>query len=130
MILAWLIAVLLFAQEALPQPAQEPVQEEEEALNIGEIIFEHIGDEYNWHIATLGTHHVVLHLPVIVHSSTGWHVFSSRHLEEGPYQGLALNEEGKIIDTATGKRPLDISVTKNVVALLFSALLIDRKSVV
>ena len=50
----------------------EPVQEED--VDVAGIIFEHIGDDYEWHLLTWGDKHVMLHLPVIVHSSTGWHV--------------------------------------------------------
>ena len=63
-------------------------------LNVAEIIFEHIGDAYEWHIASWGNRHLVLHLPVIVHSSTGWHVFSSKLLEHGAvYEGLKIDPE-------------------------------------
>ena len=55
----------------------------EETLDLAGLIFDHIGDDYEWHIFSWGDKHVVLHLPVIVHSSTGWHVFSSKKLEHG-----------------------------------------------
>ena len=118
MILTWLISLLLFAA---PAPA---VQEED--VDVAEVIFEHIGDDYEWHLLTWGDKHVMLHLPVIVHSSTGWHVFSSKHLEHGEsYEGLKIDpEKGKIVEVDSGKRPFDISITKNVLSLMMSSLLL------
>ena len=68
------------ASSVIPSEAKESQEEE---VDVAGIIFEHIGDEYEWHILTWGDKHVILHLPVIVHGSTGWHVFSSKHLEHG-----------------------------------------------
>ena len=118
MILTWLISLLLFAA---PSPA---VQEED--VDVAEVIFEHIGDDYEWHLLTWGDKHVMLHLPVIVHSSTGWHVFSSKRLEHGEsYEGLKIDpEKGKIVEVDSGKRPFDISITKNVLSLMMSSLLL------
>ena len=90
--LALLISLLLFAS---PSPAPQ-----DEVVDVAEIIFEHIGDDYEWHLFTWGDKHVMLHLPVIVHSSTGWHVFSSKRLEHGEsYEGLKIDpEKGKIVE--------------------------------
>ena len=46
-------------------------------LDIQEILFGHINDSYEWHITDIGGHPVVLPLPIIVKSSTGFHVFLS-----------------------------------------------------
>ena len=123
MILAWLISLLLLAA-----PSAAP-QTEEESVDVAGIIFEHIGDEYEWHLLSWGNKHVSLPLPVIVHSSTGWHVFSSKHLEHGAsYEGLKIAQEdphkGKIVEVDSGIRPLDISITKNVLSLMMSAVLL------
>ena len=136
MILTWLISLLLFWQ--IPSPAaqvrndtdpvipSEAKESQEEDVDIAEIIFEHIGDDYEWHLLTWGDKHVMLHLPVIVHSSTGWHVFSSGRLEHGEsYEGLRIDpEKGKIVEVDSGKRPFDISITKNVLSLMMSSLLL------
>ncbi len=137
MILALLISLLLTAD---PSPSvqddrevtvqENPVilsdSEESESINVAEIIFEHIGDEYGWHITQWKGKDVEIPLPVIVKSSTGWQVFSSARLHHGAhYRGLYIDpEKGKIIDEATGKRPLDLSITKNVLALMISTLLL------
>ena len=67
-------------------------------------------------------------LLVIVHSSTGWHVFSSSRLEEGEYEGFYIARggayDGKIVErNAAGEevRPLDISITKNVLGLFINS---------
>ena len=104
--------------------------EAESGLNVSELIFSHIGDSYSWHIATVGDRHIELYLPVIAHTSDGrWHLFSSSRLAHGhEHEGLMIappghSYEGKLIQS-DGTRPLDISVTKNVLSLLFSAMLI------
>ena len=133
--LTWLISMLLLQ---IPSPAvqvrndtdlvipSEAKESEEESLDVAEIIFEHIGDDYQWHIFSWGDRHVALHLPVIVHSSTGWHVFSSKKLAHGEsYEGLMIDpEKGKIVEVDSGKRPFDISITKNVLSLMMSSLLL------
>ena len=72
-------------------PAQEvKAQESEGEVNVNELVFGHIGDSYEWHIATFGEKTLRIPLPVIVKSSTGWHVFSSSRLEEGSHEGLYI----------------------------------------
>ena len=136
MILTWLISLLLFLQ--IPSPAaqvrnddesvipSEAKESQEESIDVAEIIFEHIGDAYEWHLFTWGEKHVSLHLPVIVHSSTGWHIFSSKRLAHGEsYEGLKIDpEKGKIIEVDSGKKPFDISITKNVLSLMMSSALL------
>ena len=117
--LALLISLLLWA-------APSPAPQAEESVDVAEIIFEHIGDDYEWHLFTWGEKHVSLHLPVIVHSSTGWHIFSSKRLAHGEsYEGLKIDpEKGKIVEVDSGKRPFDISITKNVLSLMMSSALL------
>ena len=114
-----LLALLPF----LPVRAQEGPEPDD--VDIAEVIFSHIGDDYEWHIADWGERRIAIPLPVIVRSpDTGWHIFSSRHLEEGGYEGFTLNADGKVVEAATGKRPLDLSITKNVLALMMSSALL------
>lgn len=97
-------------------------------IDVNELVFGHIGDAYQWHIVKFGDTEVSIPLPVIVKSSTGWHVFSSARLEEGPYEGLYVAKggvyDGKIVErNAAGEevRPLDISITKNVLGLFINS---------
>lgn len=106
-------------------------QNAEEDVNVNELVFGHIGDAYEWHIATLGETSISIPLPVIVKSSTGWHVFSASKLEEGEYEGLYIAKsganEGKIVERdASGEevRPFDISITKNVLGLFINSALL------
>ena len=117
----WFIWVCLLLLPCLELRAQE----QEEDVDLPGIIFGHIGDAYEWHILDWKDKPVAIHLPVIVRSKdTGWHVFSSRHLEEGEYEGFHIDpDSGKIVE-ADGRRPLDISITKNVLSLMMSSLLL------
>ncbi len=107
---------------------------EEKAVDISGMIFDHIGDAYEWHLWTTASgKHITIPLPVIVHSSTtGWHCFMSSDFHHGPVDGLFIApegqpNEGKIVELqADGSitKPFDISLTKNVVALMVSSLLL------
>ena len=121
-----LIAVLTLTPPAVR--AQDDVD-----LDMNEYIFGHIGDSYGWHITTVNGHHITVHLPVIVHSrETGWHIFSSRHIGHGEaYQGFYIAPEGekhagKLVEATSGGvvKPLDISITKNVLGLMVDSLLL------
>jgi len=69
---------------------------------------------------------------VIVRSRTGgWHCFSSRRLSHGAvWEGFRISTsekyEGKVVELVDGAevRPLDISITKNVLSLMFSSILL------
>ena len=97
-----------------------PAAAAEEEINVAEIIFEHIGDEYEWHITEWKGKAIAIPLPCIV-IEDGVHVFTLHHAQEN---GYTLNENGKLVNAQTGKRPLDLSITKNVLALMFSTLLL------
>ena len=122
--LRYILAVLLAAVVSVPSRAED--------LDMNEYLFGHVGDSYEWHITTVNGHPVSIALPVIVRSkSTGWHIFSSKHLEEGPYEGFYISPEGKysgkIVERGpSGEevRPLDISITKNVAGLMFNSALL------
>ena len=104
-------------------------------LDMQEYLFGHINDSYEWHITTVNGEPVCIYLPVIVRSGQAgeWHIFSSRHIAEGEtYEGFRLaaegeKHEGKIIeelsDGSTAK-PLDLSITKNVLGLLINCTLL------
>lgn len=127
----YIAAVMIAASAFLPLNAQEAADSTAggAGFSIQEVIFEHTGDSYEWHITNVGDKAISIPLPVIVRSSTGWHVFSSRRVEDGAeYEGLHISAAtGKIVETdASGAeiRPLDISITKNVLAMLISSALL------
>ena len=103
-----------------------------EEVDVGEILFGHIGDSYGWHITEWNGKHVTIPLPCIVRSSTGWHFFMSSKIGHGhEYKGLFIAEEGRYEDKIVERgpdgeyiRPFDISITKNVASLMFTAVLL------
>ena len=52
----------------------------EEEINVAEIIFEHVGDEYEWHITEWKGKPIAIPLPCIV-IEDGVHVFTLHHAE-------------------------------------------------
>ena len=115
--LAFLLLVLLPATASASGGHEAAVPGE---LDMKNYIFGHIGDAYDWHITTVRGHHISIPLPCIVFDE-GLHVFSSQKMAE---HGYTLNENGKLVNAATGKRPLDISITKNVCSLILSSILL------
>lgn len=96
-----------------------------------ELVMEHLADSYEWHIVTVKGHELTVPLPVIVRSSTGWHIFSSNKIcHGGSYNGLYIAHEGKykdkIVEDVGGqqRRPLDLSLTKTACGAIFSLLVV------
>ncbi len=112
--------------------AQE--HEQEKKFNAGDFVIEEVLDAYWWHIATYKGHEIAIPLPVIVKSKVRdqWFVFWSNKLYHGKeYKGFFINHhspnKGKIVERdSQGNlvRPLDLSITKNVVAIWVSILLL------
>lgn len=106
--------------------------EEQEDVNVSELVFGHIEDAYEWHITDIGNTSLRIPLPVIVKNGAGWHLFSSERLRDGKeYEGFYIAKEGayakKIVErNASGEevRPIDISITKNVLALFINSALL------
>jgi F-type H+-transporting ATPase subunit a len=125
---------LLLAAALSPAFGQE-VEEKgvEEGFNASTFILDHIADSHEWHIYGEGEKSVALYLPVILYSKeTGFDIFSSKKLAHGNvYKGFKLEEEGDLkgrivtVDEAghadEENLPLDLSITKAVVALMASA---------
>ncbi|MCD8289403.1 MAG: F0F1 ATP synthase subunit A [Prevotella sp.] len=110
------LIILLFLS-LCPTFAGAAQAEEKAAIDIPEIVLEHISDAYEWHIYTYKGKAASIPLPIIVRSSgTGqWYVGTEKNL---PAQYF-FNEErhGKIyerLDDGTTVRPLDLSITKSV----------------
>jgi F-type H+-transporting ATPase subunit a len=125
---------LLFAQDS------EVNKTEKEKFNAGEMIMHHVQDEHSWHI--IG--HISVPLPVIIYSDKGLEFFSSSVFmdeahkpnkvytsEKSGYNYKLVHEHIKIVNAegledeeAMNKAGLiDFSITKNVFALLFGAVL-------
>ena len=101
----------------------------DEPLDMEEYIFGHISDAYEWHIATVRGKHISIPLPCII-IDNGVHVFSSSRLAHGAsYEGYCIApkgqaHEGKIVRASDGKRPFDISITKNVCGLIIDSIIL------
>ena len=141
--MAGLFACCLLCFCTFPTFAAEVPHEEKSDLNVSELILDHLGDGYGWHITSFGHKHISIPLPIIVKGrESGWHVFSSSKLEHGhEYNGFYIAEEGnykgKIVERIAGDpesssgrndagqvevRPWDFSITKNAASLLLSSL--------
>lgn len=139
--------LVLFNEKSLAQENQEHNTEDYEAssdkhgdseeFDPATFIMEHIADSHEWHIYTnKDGHHVSIYLPVILFSKDrGISVFSSRHLAHGHvYEGYKIIEEGDNkgrIGYVDGDGhiieehfPFDLSITKNVFAMLISAIIL------
>lgn len=140
------LSLLIFA--VVPASARDMSKKAD--VDVKGILWGHIKDSYDWHITDLGNEQhkrpVVIHLPVIVKTSTGWHVFcSSAFSEEADAQGdrpYAGNDPSlrnlviksgdanaypnKIVEKIGSEevKPLDISITKTVCILLINAILL------
>lgn len=103
-------------------------------INPKEIIFEHLGDGYGWEVPF--NHHHRIPLPVIVQGTDGWHIFSSSRVADGAtytdngstfrIAGKDSPYKGKVVEIVDGKevKPFDISITKNVMALIITIVLL------
>lgn len=118
---------------AVQEEAKDVV--EKEGVDVKEIVFEHLGNSYEWHIAMVGSLDLRLPLPVILYSeNSGWHVFSSERLREnnGSYQGFYIAPEesiyaGRLVEAGPNGeeiRPWDFSLTKVALALIFNSLIV------
>jgi len=127
-----ILTVFLFVgMQAYAEEANGAADPEKEKLDVTELIMDHVGDAYEWHITSFGHTQVSIPLPVIVKGkNSGWHIFSSSRFEHGhsEYQGFYLSQhganKGKIVEKdASGEevRPLDLSITKNACSLLLSS---------
>lgn len=108
---------------------------EAKEFNVTETILEHIKDDHSWHLWG----HTSIALPVILHTSKGFEIFSSANLLDEHHEPIVYKGnfdykllEGKLkivnaagaIDETANQQLVDISITKNVASLLVSVLVI------
>lgn len=111
-------------------------ESKEEKFKPGEMIVEHIIDNHEWHIATIGSFHLTVPLPIILWDDGQIVTFMSSKFHHGheSYKGYALGAEGsdkgKIIKVDDNGEKIesatiyDFSITKNVLSLFFSVIII------
>jgi len=135
----------LFAQHHEDEQTETEIAEEhaeKQELDAGKMIIEHLVDAHEWHLWTYKGHHVSIPLPVLLIDDGKFHAFWSNKLAHGHhYKGFYIASDGpnkgKIIKAAqedghghgtelaaTEDLPIDISITKNVLAILMSSLLL------
>ena len=122
-----LIAIAAVASIALYDDSHHG---EEKHFDAKETIFDHLVDHYSWKVPYSHSHKISL--PVIVKEKEGgWHMFMSDKIEKGKtYEGFYIDTDqykGKIVGTAADGsiyRPIDLSITKNVLALFITALVV------
>jgi F-type H+-transporting ATPase subunit a len=120
---------------ALGQEVKEK-SESEGKFDASAFILKHIADSHEWHILTKKNgESVAIYLPVILYSKEkGFDIFSSKKLSHGSeYKGYKLEEEGELAGRIVSVNsegvvnkenlPLDLSMTKAVIGLLFAAII-------
>ncbi len=123
----FLILTLIIAAMASPSRACAAT------VDPKEIIFEHLGDAYGWEVPF--NHHVRIPLPIIVWGEDGLHCFMSSRVTDGDVYtdggadfmiATSGDYKGKVVELVDGRqvRPLDLSITKNVMALFIAAALV------
>ncbi len=120
------------------QTNQETTSHSEE-FNAGYMIIDHIVDSHDWHIASFGHTHITIPLPIILVDEGKLMVFSSAkfHHGEESYKGYKIESDrkagkGKIVKVIPGtmetdktaSRPLDLSISKTVVGIFITFILL------
>lgn len=137
LITAFFLTIGIVARATHPvgesEVAHQP-QAAEESFNAGRMIIDHIIDAHDWHILSIGHTHISIPLPVILVYEGKLHVFMSSAFHHGhdTYKNFRLMmtgpNKGKIVhisnhdghETIDSKLPLDLSITKNVMAIFVS----------
>jgi F-type H+-transporting ATPase subunit a len=116
------------AQNTQTNPAVTGVQteveehHEEEKVDAGKLIMEHIADAYDWHIATIGHRHISIPLPIILKDDNGWHVFLSSKFNHGHAEVSGYKLEHNKIINVNGQSFIDLSITKNVASMFLAVI--------
>lgn len=133
--LSLLFIILLSASGFTYANAAGATTEKKGEIDVSAFVLEHLADGYEWHITTWNGRPVSIALPVIVKGKeSGWHVFSSRRLEEAAHEGktykgffLSPEHHNKIYERLSDgsiERPWDLSITKNVVEIWLVVLIL------
>lgn len=131
--LSFIFAVFLTFSSLSAAAQHEPEEKTSSKFDPNETIMEHIADSHQWHV--IG--HTIIPLPVILYTDKGIETFSSSvfgHGEEsyaGKYYSYKLfNDKIKVIDAkgeqdvASSKKVWDFSITKNVVSMWMSIIIL------
>src|SRR3569833_828493 len=128
LICAFFLLAAPFAKAAVAEDStKDPKERAKEA------ILEHIGDSHSWPVLGKTT----IALPVILYTDKGLEVFSSKKIEEegsvyagANYSYKLENNKVKVVDAsgkvdeAASKKVWDFSITRNVISLFMSAIIL------
>jgi F-type H+-transporting ATPase subunit a len=131
-----LVAVLAFvlwvpshtanAQETKAAPAETKAVQKDAKVDPAEIIMAHVKDAHEFHFFSVGSFDAVIYLPVILYApEKGFTCFSaSRFGKEGEeeYKGYRIDKAQKI-SAVDGSKVYDFSMTRNVVQMLLSLII-------
>jgi F-type H+-transporting ATPase subunit a len=146
-IIIWCLAFFLIPLGVRASESHDEAGEEE--FNVNEVIMDHIKDSYEWHILDYKkdgeTHPLVVSFPVILIGNGQFDIFMASEFHHGAHHVTkGSNEyilhEGKIYFAGESKeitytkndkgeevisndKPIDLSITKNVVGIFIVALL-------
>ncbi len=120
------------AQQNDANATEAHAETKKEGFNAKEVIFGHIMDSHEFHFLEFkgadGVKHALsIPLPVLLYSKTnGFSGFMSSKFEHGEkeYNGYKLNEDGKVISTRLDEKVYDFSLTRNVVQMILSLILL------
>ncbi|MFH0894519.1 MAG: F0F1 ATP synthase subunit A [Bacteroidota bacterium] len=104
----------------------------EKIFEPGSFIIHHISDAYVWHILEVGELDIAIPLPIILYSESGLDIFMFNQFEaeegaEGPHAVKRYKDyiySNYKITAADGRALYDFSITKNVLSLFISIILI------
>jgi F-type H+-transporting ATPase subunit a len=123
------------AVEQHDEPSAHADNATEEGFSPSDFIFDHILDAYEWHILSYDDFHLSIPLPVIIYSDTrGLNIFMFNKFHHGheDYKGFRFESHGEnkgnivevLEDGSTALPKLDLSFSKNVLAIMFSLILL------
>ncbi len=104
--------------------------EKEEGINMSELIFGHVSDAHSWHFFDIGDKAVSMPLPIVIYNTESGKldIFSSAKFEHGhkPHAGYSIRFTGmkEVIEAENGAKIYDLSITKNVLSMLISVVLL------
>ncbi len=144
----WMVVVLMLCSMTVFANSEDK-HEEKEPFNVSKMIMHHIGDAHEWHLWGEGHEGTSIYLPIVL-IDNGVKMFSSSHFYHGeikghgdheylvgtgPAEGYAmmhekvykLNKDG-VLEFHDGHpknmKPWDFSITKNVIALIMTFLIV------
>jgi F-type H+-transporting ATPase subunit a len=90
-----IILALVIVCFALPQNVRGAGNSEE--FDPGDMIFSHILDNHEWHIATVGQTHITVPLPILLIHDGKLHAFMSWKFQHGhsDYKGFRWMQDGE-----------------------------------